>query len=108
MYLKNFLLDRKYYIKVNEYKFPVLRSAVGIPQGSVISLVSCNFYISDAMENVSGKHAEFADDVSIWTSIPSVSNACISLNQNLITIKKTVQQKYVYCTRENGGPGISR
>ena len=87
MNLTNFLLDRKYYIKVNEYKFPVFRSAVVIPKGSVISPVSCNLYTSDSMENVSSKHAEFADDVSIWTSDPSVSNACISLNQDLITIK---------------------
>ncbi|MEW8546767.1 MAG: reverse transcriptase domain-containing protein [Candidatus Thiodiazotropha sp.] len=94
VYIKNFLLDRHYYIKVNEYKSPVFKSAVGIPQGSVISPVLCNLYTSDSLELVDNKHAEFADDASLWTSDSSVRNACSSLNQDLNTVEK-------WCTKWN-------
>ena len=88
IYIKNFLLDRKYYIRVNEYKSPVFQSAVGIPQGSVISPVLCNLYTSDLLTSASCKHAEFADDASLWISDSSISSACRSLNEDLLKIEK--------------------
>ena len=39
LYIKNFVTERKYYIRVNSYKSELYQSAVGIPQGSVISPV---------------------------------------------------------------------
>ena len=54
IYIKNFLLDRQYYINVNDYKSPTYKSAVGMQQGSVISHVLCNLYTGDAMEGVKG------------------------------------------------------
>ena len=44
LYIKNFVTDRKYDIRVNNYKSELYQSAVGIPQGSVISPV-CAIYI---------------------------------------------------------------
>ena len=55
-------MERKYYIKVNEYTSQVYTSAVGIPQGSVISPILCTLYTSDPMEGIEGQHAEYADD----------------------------------------------
>ena len=73
IYINHFLIDRQYYIKVNDYKSPTYQSAVGIPQGSVISHVLCNLYTGDAMEGVKGLHAEFADDATVKIVIvPSV------------------------------------
>ena len=37
--IKNFVTERKYYISVNNYKSELYQSAVGIPQGTVISPV---------------------------------------------------------------------
>ena len=66
LYIRNFLMDRKYYIKVDEYKSDVYTSKVGIPQGSVIRPNLCNLYTSDAMEGIEGEHAEYADDNCVW------------------------------------------
>ena len=81
--IKNFLLDRQYYIKVNDYKSPTYKSAVGIPQGSVISPVLCNLYTGDAMEGVKGLHAEFADDATVVNSDSTVSGACEKANNDM-------------------------
>ena len=55
---KKVLLDRQYYIKVNDYKSPTYKSAVGIPQGSVISPVLCYVYTGDGTVEVKGLHVE--------------------------------------------------
>ena len=47
------------------FKAPIFRSAVGIPQGSVISPVLCNMYTSDSVPDIVNNHAEFADDTSV-------------------------------------------
>ena len=53
LYIKNFVTERKYYIRLNNYKSELYQSAVGIPQGSVISPVLCNLYTSDSIEKLS-------------------------------------------------------
>ena len=82
MYLKNFLIDRQYFIQVNEYKSASYKSAVGKPQGSVISPVLCNLYTSDAMKEVKGMHAEFADDATVLNSDESIKGACKKANED--------------------------
>ena len=83
IYIRNFLTDRRYFMKVNGYTSPVFVSAVGIPQGSVISPVLCNVYTSDAMEGIEGGHAEFADDNCVWNSYVSLLIAFIKTNGDL-------------------------
>ena len=85
---QNFLLDRQYYIKVNDYKSPTYKSAVGIPQGSVISTLLCNVYTWDAIEGVKGLHAEFANDASVVNSDSTVSGACEKANNDLKVERK--------------------
>ena len=87
LYIKNFLTDRNYYMRVNSFKSPLFQSTVGIPQGSVISPVLCNLYTHDSMEEVHSKHSEFADDASIWSSDSSIKNACENVNQDLDKMK---------------------
>ena len=81
--IKNFLLDRQYYIKVNDYKSPTYKSAVGMQQGSVTRPVLCNLYTGDAMEGVKGLHAKFADDATVVNSDSIVSGACEKANNDL-------------------------
>ena len=70
--MRNFLTERKYYIQVKNYKSQVYQSAVGIPQGSVISPVLCNLYTSGSMDGLQSNHMEYADDSSVWTSDESL------------------------------------
>ena len=87
MYIKNFLTDRKYYIKVNDFTSTFYPSAVGIPQGSVISPILCNLCTSDAMEGVRGMHAEYADDNCVWDSSKSLEENCVKMNVDLQVIE---------------------
>ena len=64
------------------------QSAVGIPQGSVISPVLCNLYTSDSMDGVQSNHTEYADDSSVWTSDESLKVAAGVVSENLVTKKK--------------------
>ena len=88
LYIKNFVTERKYYIRVNNYKSDLYQSAVGIPQGSVISPVLCNLYTSDSMDEVRSNHAEYADDSGVWSSDESIKVAAEVVNQDLVTEKK--------------------
>ena len=83
IYIRNFLTDRKYFIKVNGYTSPVYKPAVGIPQGSVISRVLWIMYTSDAMEGTEGRHAEFAGDNYVWNNNISLLIAFIQTNGDL-------------------------
>ena len=83
IYIKNFLTDRKYYIKVNDFTSTFYPSAAGIPQGSVVSPILCNLYTSDAMEGVRGMYAEYADDNCVWDSSKSLEENCVKMNVDL-------------------------
>ena len=72
---------------MNDFKSHIFQSAVGIPQGSVISPVLCNVYTSDSMSNIVINHAEFADDTSVKNSDSSINQACGSVNKGLVTEK---------------------
>ena len=76
-------MDRKYYIKVNEYKSEVYTSKVGIPQGTVISPNLCNLYTSDVMEGIEGEHAEYADDNCVWENGEILVEEIVKMNKDL-------------------------
>ena len=82
------MTERKYYIQVNNNKSQVYQSAVGIPQGSVISLVLCNLYTSDSNDGLQSNHTEYADDSSVWTSDESLKVAAGVVSEDLVTEKK--------------------
>ena len=50
------------------YRVSLVVSSVGIPQGPVLSLLLCNLYTHDAMENLSPKHNEYKDENTVWKS----------------------------------------
>ena len=82
------MTDRNYYIQMNNYKSQVYQSAVGIPQGSIISPVLCNLYTSDSMDRLRSNHREYADDSSVWTSDGSLKVAAGVVSEDLVTEKK--------------------
>ena len=83
--IKNFIMDRKYYLKVNDYTSQWFMSTVGIPQGSVISPTLCNMYTSDFTEGMVSDHAEYADDNGVWKSDKSlvIANAVVNRDVNI-------------------------
>ena len=88
LYIKNFVTERNYYIRVNNYKSKLYQSAVGIPQGSVVSPVLCNLYSiysSDSLDEVRSNHAEYTNDSCVWSSDESIKVAAEVVNQDIIT-----------------------
>ena len=81
-------MERKYYIKVNEHISEVYSSAVGIPQGSVISPILCNLYTSDAMEGIEGGHGENTDDNCVWENGEMLSQVYMKMNKDLEIVLK--------------------
>ena len=61
LYIKNFIIDRKYCIQVNDFKSPIFQSTIGISQG--------NMYATDSMSNIVNNHAEFTNASSVWNKI---------------------------------------
>ena len=68
---------------MNDYKSEIHKSAVGIPQGSVISPVLCNLYTNDSMDDLEGNHSEYADDAIVWKSSDSVAEDGKTMNRDL-------------------------
>ena len=52
IYVYNHITERKFYLKINNETSEWQTSKVGIPQGSVFSLLLCNLYTCDAMEKI--------------------------------------------------------
>jgi len=94
MYLKEFLTDRKYDLRVNNYTSPIFSSKVGIPQRSGLSPILCNLYTKDALEQVLGNYTEFADDASIWHRQKYVNQAIEDMNADL-------KQVELWCNKWN-------
>ena len=94
LYIRNFLWDRVYYIRVNDYESQTFRSTVGIPQGSDISPAICNLSTHDSMEGVEGKHTEYADDVNLWTSHDDLTEAGEITNRDRNTRVKPWYNKW--------------
>ena len=53
-----------------------------------MSRVLCNIYTSDCMTGIEGKHAEFADDASVWTGDKTFESTCMKMNKDLVIEKK--------------------
>ena len=82
-YLWNFLHERRFYIKVNEFTSPVITSRVGIPQGTVVNPVLCNLYTHDSMKEVLNSHSEFADGSCVWARSTDLNEVEVSLNRDI-------------------------
>ncbi len=66
VYVANFISDRKFRFRVNDFITDWQASGVGIPQGQVISPTLCNLYTADSMQGVASDHFSFADDNALW------------------------------------------
>ena len=59
----------------------------GVPQGSVLELLSFVIYINDLEENVAGRVSKFADDTKIGKVVDSDEN-CQRIQQDIRRLEK--------------------
>ena len=87
LWLKAFLHQRTFQVKVNDCLSKVYSQERGIPQGSVISPSLFNIFVHDLPKQMKhSKISQFADDVAIWKSSRNVKFACRQLNLDLNNI----------------------
>ena len=58
--IKNFLQERKFYIRIEGFRRAEFKSVVGLPQGSVLSPVF-NIFVFDMCCNIHGRSFKYAD-----------------------------------------------
>lgn len=66
--IQSFLLNRSFYVKINKESSTVHNIPAGVPQGSSLSPVLYNLYISDFPSSTNTELALFADDTAIFHS----------------------------------------
>ena len=88
-WIKNFLLDRTYYVEYNGSKSNKYPIKSGVPQGSCISPTLFNIFFSQISESIPPniKSALFADDLCIWFSDKSKKIIQTQLQQATNQIK---------------------
>ena len=67
-WIKDFLTDRSARINMSGVKGVDFSTAIGIPQGSVISPLLFSLFIADWYKNVKSESVKFADDGTVWMS----------------------------------------
>ena len=69
LWIKDFLTDRKQYVKINNSKSKSIEVTSGVPQGSVLGPMLFIYFINDLPEVCSVTTKIFADDTKAYTSI---------------------------------------
>ena len=69
LWIKDFLTDRKQYVKLNNSKSKSIDVTSGVPQGSVLGPMLFIYFINDLPEVCSVTTKIFADDTKAYTSI---------------------------------------
>ena len=67
-WIKDFLTDRSARINMSGVKGVDYSTAIGLPQGSVISPLLFSLFIADWYKNVKSESVKFADDGTVWMS----------------------------------------
>ena len=67
-WIKDFLTGRSAMINMGGVKGPDFSTAIGLPQGSVISPLLFSLFIADWYKNVKSESVKFADDGTVWMS----------------------------------------
>ena len=70
-FLKNFLSERFFGVKVSSALSSSPPVSSGVPRGSVLGLFLFLFYVNDLLEILSVPTLMHADDVTIWNTSPS-------------------------------------
>jgi len=89
-FIKNFLLNRTYQVKVNGYLSQVFKQENGVPQDSTLSVSLFLVEINDLCEEIkfSVKSTFFADELNIWCCGKNTQNIQPVLQDSLSSLTK--------------------
>jgi hypothetical protein len=89
-WIKNFLKDREYIVKVNQQFSQTFKIQSGVPQGSPLGPILFLIYINDLPATIgkSIKIGMFADDVTLFTAHQNCEKVIELQNQGINEVKK--------------------
>ncbi|XP_060867266.1 uncharacterized protein LOC132942682 [Metopolophium dirhodum] len=89
-FIKNFLSDRTFQVKVNGHLSQVFKQENGVPQGSTLSVSLFLVAINDLCEEIKFpvKSSLFADDLNIWCCGKNTQNIQPVLQDALLSLEK--------------------
>lgn len=81
-WIRNYLNDRTFQVRVQSSKSTLHQILCGVPQGSVLGPLLFNIFIDDIIEKIkTADKGLFADDLSIWVTCPRVEGVESKLQQ---------------------------
>ena len=95
-YLKDYLLNRKYYVRIGDASSPLEPLRRGVPQGSVLGPVLFCIYtigLSKILQNLGVEFKIFADDTQLYLTISDIRVTCENLTNILNNIKNWMNYK---------------
>ena len=63
--INSYLTERKQFVQTDDKRLPLAIVYYGVPQGSILGLVSFNLYVRDLSESSTGECLQFADDTTL-------------------------------------------
>ena len=71
-----------------------------MPQGSPLSPILFNLYLSDITGIISDKISQFADDLVLWETGEDIDNVCKRMNKKLYKLNKYMKGKNLTISSE--------
>jgi retron-type reverse transcriptase len=90
--IKSFLHSRSFTVQIDGTKSDVKQINAGVPQGSKISPILFNLYISDFPTSTNTEIALYADDSVIYSSSDKIENVTANIQTHLDKILKWAQK----------------
>merc|ERR1711991_110696 len=92
-YFKKFLGKRYNRVRFKGTTSDFVEFKNGMPQGSPLSPILFNLYLSDIQETISKGISQFADDLVIWETGLDLDNVCRKMNKKLFGLNKYLKNK---------------
>ena len=85
--IADFLSDRYSRNLVNTHTSEWIKTELGSPQGSILSVFLFLVHFGDISALLPSSHSRYSDDLQIWRCNTSIADACLALNTDLVTVE---------------------
>ena len=92
-YFKEFLGKRFNRVRFKNTSSDFVEFNNGMPQGSPLSPILFNLYLSDISNTISEGISQFADDLVIWETGEDIDIVCRKMNKKLFNLNKYMKSK---------------